>query len=165
LQTRKRMVRFKYLLQLEQVFGWLGQAILFHNVDNPSNDRWDKTQIPVEIDDTYKLIYEGIIIPSDNMCWRAVTYIFSLYIVGYSVTVMGQTDQDRGFHIRAIGVSPNSTERVGTFYFLGSHCLGQKHTLVMRLQLTPICSYGCFRLHPRSIDVLLHTFRRYFHMY
>jgi hypothetical protein len=72
---------------------------------------------PVEIDDTYKLIYEGIIIPTDNMCWRAVTYTFSSYIVGYSVTVMGETDQDRVFHIRAMGVSTNSTERVGTFYF------------------------------------------------
>lgn len=30
---------------------------------------------------------------------------------------MGQSDADRIFHIRAIGVSTNSTERVGTFYF------------------------------------------------
>lgn len=37
--------------------------------------------------------------------------------VGYTVTVMGQSDQDRVFHIRAIGVSTNSTERVGNFYF------------------------------------------------
>lgn len=30
---------------------------------------------------------------------------------------MGQTDADRVFHIRALGVSTNSNERVGTFYF------------------------------------------------
>jgi hypothetical protein len=38
-------------------------------------------------------------------------------IAGYTVTVMGQSDADRVFHVRAIGVSTNSTERVGTFYF------------------------------------------------
>ena len=30
---------------------------------------------------------------------------------------MGQSDADRVFHVRAIGVSTNSNERVGTFYF------------------------------------------------
>ena len=30
---------------------------------------------------------------------------------------MGQSDADRIFHVRAIGVSTNSNERVGTFYF------------------------------------------------
>ena len=45
------------------------------------------------MDDTYKVIHEG-----------------------YSVTVLGQTDADRVFHTRAIGISSNSTERVGAFY-------------------------------------------------
>ena len=49
---------------------------------------------PVEIDDTYKLIYEG-----------------------YSVTLMGQTDSDRVFHVRGVGISTNSTEEVGEIYF------------------------------------------------
>ena len=40
-----------------------------------------------------------------------------LNVAGYSVTVMGQSDQDRVFHIRAMGVSTNSNERVGTFFF------------------------------------------------
>ena len=48
---------------------------------------------PVEIDDTYKLIYEG-----------------------YSVTLMGQTDSDRVFHVRGVGISTNSTEEVGEIY-------------------------------------------------
>ena len=48
---------------------------------------------PLEIDETHKLIYEG-----------------------YPVTVMGQSDGDRVFHIRAIGVSANSTEEVGSFF-------------------------------------------------
>jgi hypothetical protein len=48
---------------------------------------------PVEMDETYKLIYEG-----------------------YAVTVMGQTDGDRRFHPRAVGVSTNGNERVGKFY-------------------------------------------------
>lgn len=54
-----------------------------------------------------------------QMCWRdTISLTISLlYIIGYSVTVMGQTDQDRVFHIRAMGVSTNSTERVGSFYF------------------------------------------------
>ena len=30
---------------------------------------------------------------------------------------MGQSDADRVFHVRAIGVSANSNERVSTFYF------------------------------------------------
>ena len=47
----------------------------------------------VEMDDTYKLIHEG-----------------------YTVTVMGQSDADRKFHTRAIGVSTNSTAEVGHFY-------------------------------------------------
>lgn len=45
------------------------------------------------MDDTYKVIHEG-----------------------YSVTVMGQSDADRVFHVRAVGVSTNSDERVGRFY-------------------------------------------------
>ena len=48
---------------------------------------------PLEIDETYKLIYEG-----------------------YPVTVVGQSDGDRVFHIRAIGVSTNSTEEVRSFF-------------------------------------------------
>lgn len=48
---------------------------------------------PIEMDDTYKLIHEG-----------------------YTVTVLGQTDADRVFHTRAVGISTNSNERVGTFY-------------------------------------------------
>ena len=45
------------------------------------------------MDDTYKVIHEG-----------------------YSVTVMGQSDADRVFHVRAVGVSTYSDERVGRFY-------------------------------------------------
>lgn len=56
-------------------------------LDMASNSR------PLEIDETYKLIYEG-----------------------YPVTVMGQSDGDRVFHVRAIGVSTNSTEEVGAFF-------------------------------------------------
>ena len=48
---------------------------------------------PIEMDDTHKLIHEG-----------------------FTVTVLGQTDADRLFHTRAIGISSNSTERVGAFY-------------------------------------------------
>ena len=55
-------------------------------------DSTDLTR-PVEMDETFKLIHEG-----------------------YAVTVMGQTDADRRFHTRAIGISTNSTERVGRFY-------------------------------------------------
>ena len=47
---------------------------------------------PVEMDETHKLIYEG-----------------------YAVTVMGQTDGDRRFHTRSVGVSTNGNERVGKF--------------------------------------------------
>lgn len=39
------------------------------------------------------------------------------FIAGYTVTIIGQSDADRIFHVRAIGVSTNSNERVGTFYF------------------------------------------------
>ena len=65
-------------------------SILFSTtrlLDMTSNSR------PLEIDETHKLIYEG-----------------------YPVTVMGQSDGDRVFHIRAIGVSANSTEEVGSFF-------------------------------------------------
>ena len=48
---------------------------------------------PIEMDDTYKVIHEG-----------------------YSVTVMGQSDADRVFHVRAVGVSTNSDERVGSSF-------------------------------------------------
>ena len=48
---------------------------------------------PIEMIDTDKLIHEG-----------------------YTVTVLGQTDADRVFHTRAVGISTNSTERVGAFY-------------------------------------------------
>lgn len=49
------------------------------------------TRRPIEIDDTYKLIYEGFV-----------------------VTVMGQSDMNRVFHTRAVGISTNSTEEVST---------------------------------------------------
>lgn len=45
------------------------------------------------MDETYKLIWEN-----------------------YPVTVMGQTDADRRFHTRAVGIATIGTERVGRFY-------------------------------------------------
>ena len=47
----------------------------------------------VEIDDTFKLIYEGS-----------------------SVTLVGQTDGDRVFHTRGVGISTNQTEEVGSIF-------------------------------------------------
>lgn len=57
-------------------------------------DATDLTR-PIEMDDTYKLIYEN-----------------------FTVAVMGQSDADRVFHTRAVGISTNSTEEVGRFYLL-----------------------------------------------
>ena len=48
---------------------------------------------PVEMDETYKLMYEG-----------------------FPLTVMGQSDANRVFHTRAVGISTLSTEEVGNFY-------------------------------------------------
>lgn len=39
-----------------------------------------------------------------------------MYISGYPIMVMGQSDADRVFHIRAIGVSTHCNERSGIFY-------------------------------------------------
>ena len=48
---------------------------------------------PIEMDDTYRLIHEG-----------------------YTITVLGQTDADRVFHTRVVGISKSKSERVGAFY-------------------------------------------------
>ena len=49
---------------------------------------------PVECDETYKLVREG-----------------------YAITVLGQTDADRHFHLRGIGISTRSVSTVGEFLF------------------------------------------------
>ena len=55
-------------------------------------DSTDRTK-PLEIDETFKLIYEN-----------------------YPVTLIGQSDADRKFHLIAVGISTNSTQEVGEFF-------------------------------------------------
>ena len=41
---------------------------------------------------------------------------FKLMYEGYPLTVMGQSDANRVFHTRAVGIATLSTEEVGQFY-------------------------------------------------